>query len=66
MSKICRWGNSLGVRLPSPIAKAAGLAHGTPVSVRLMDNGMILVVPASCVSVDPQAAPFQTVRQEQW
>lgn len=47
MTAICKWGNSLGLRLPAPVAVAAGIKNGTHVSVRLLDNGSILVTPLS-------------------
>jgi antitoxin MazE len=47
MSKISRWGNSLGVRLPKEIAATAGLRQGAFVTVRLMDNGSIQITPVS-------------------
>lgn len=45
MTKICRWGNSLGLRLPKETAANAGLLAGTKVRVRLLDNGSIIVTP---------------------
>ena len=52
MTKICKWGNSLGLRLPAPIATAAGLKTGNHVGVRLLDNGALLVTPrAGAVAV---------------
>lgn len=45
MTKICKWGNSLGLRLPAPVALAAGLKGGARVGVRLLDNGSLLVTP---------------------
>lgn len=45
MTKICKWGNSLGLRLPKETAANAGLLAGTRVRVRLLDNGSILVTP---------------------
>jgi antitoxin component of MazEF toxin-antitoxin module len=45
MPKICRWGNSLGLRLPKEIAAAAGLVSGDLVRVRLMDCGALMVTP---------------------
>ncbi|MBX9847824.1 MAG: AbrB/MazE/SpoVT family DNA-binding domain-containing protein [Rhodocyclaceae bacterium] len=47
MPKICKWGNSLGLRLPAPVALAAGFKSGTRVGVRLLDNGSLLVTPLS-------------------
>lgn len=43
MTKICKWGNSLGLRLPKETAANAGLIAGTRVRVRLLDNGSIMV-----------------------
>ena len=45
MTAICKWGNSLGLRLPAPVAVAAGIKDGTRVGIRLLDNGSILVTP---------------------
>lgn len=45
MTKICRWGNSLGLRLPKETAANAGLLAGARVTVRLLDNGSIIVTP---------------------
>lgn len=45
MTKICKWGNSLGLRLPKETAANAGLLAGTRVRVRLLDNGSIIVTP---------------------
>ena len=47
MTAICKWGNSLGLRLPAPVAVAAGIKDGTRVGIRLLDNGSILVTPFS-------------------
>lgn len=45
LTKICKWGNSLGLRLPKEIASAAGLVSGSLVRVRLLDSGALLVTP---------------------
>ena len=45
MTEICKWGNSLGLRLPKETAANAGLHSGTQVRVRLLDNGSIIVTP---------------------
>lgn len=47
MTTICKWGNSLGLRLPAPVALAAGFKSGTHVGVRLLDNGSLLITPRS-------------------
>jgi len=51
MTTICKWGNSLGLRLPAPVATAAGLRGGTRVQVRLLDNGSLLITPYNGASV---------------
>lgn len=58
MPKICRWGNSLGLRLPKDLALAAGLSPGSFVQVRLLDNGSILLVPTG---TKVAVAAFDTV-----
>lgn len=45
MITICKWGNSLGLRLPKSVAQEAGIAVGTAVGVRLLDNGCLLITP---------------------
>ncbi len=64
MTAICKWGNSLGLRLPAPIAVAAGIKNGTHVGVRLLDNGSILVTPLSgsiaIAGADLQTKPLPT------
>ncbi len=47
MTKINRWGNSLGLRLPKEIAASAGLISGAYVRVRLLDCGALLVTPVA-------------------
>lgn len=46
-SKLSKWGNSLGVRVPSHIAERAGLQCGDQLYIRLLDSGDILVRAAS-------------------
>jgi antitoxin MazE len=38
------WGNGLGVRITSPVAKAAQLSQGVPISVEVVKNGVLLRV----------------------
>jgi antitoxin MazE len=38
------WGNGLGVRITSPVAKAAHLTQGMPISVEVVKNGVLLRV----------------------
>jgi len=44
-SKLCKWGNSLGVRLPQYIAERTGLSAGDYLYVRLTDAGDIVIHP---------------------
>lgn len=39
---VARWGNSLALRIPSALAKDAGLAEGTPVTVRLEGGALVI------------------------
>ena len=41
---IQEWGNGLGVRITSPIAKAAHFSQGVPISVEVVKNGVLLRV----------------------
>jgi len=38
------WGNGLGVRITAPIAKAAHLARGVPVTVEVVEGGVLVRV----------------------
>ncbi len=65
--KICKWGNSLGLRIPAAVAKVAGLKTGSAVSLRLLDNGSLLVTPRSAVSVGTEQVSAPTVKPaNQW
>ena len=41
---IQEWGNGLGVRITSPVAKAAHLSQGVPISVEVVKDGVLLRV----------------------
>jgi antitoxin MazE len=45
ITKLQKWGNSLGVRVPKLLAKEAGLEEGAEVELAL-ENGKITLVPA--------------------
>lgn len=34
MTKVLRWGNSLAIKIPAPMARAVDLRHGSEVDVR--------------------------------
>ncbi len=36
------WGNGLGVRITAPIAKAARFARGLPITVEVVDGGVLV------------------------
>ena len=38
------WGNGLGVRITAPVAKAAHLARGVPVTVEVVEGGVLVRV----------------------
>ena len=52
-SKLSKWGNSLGVRLPSYVAERAGLRNGDYLYITLMDSGDIVIRPVKQVDVHP-------------
>ena len=70
--RLCRWGNSTGLRLPAAVLQAAGLAAGHYVSVRLLDNGDIRVRPVGpacpAESTEPAASITDTAEWggDQW
>ncbi len=39
---IQEWGNGLGVRITGPIAKAAHFARGLPITVEVVEEGVLL------------------------
>lgn len=45
-TQISKWGNSLAVRIPTAIAKEAELSEGDPLSVRVAEDGSIVIRPA--------------------
>ena len=67
MPKICRWGNSLGLRLPKEIAAAAGLISGALVRVRLRDDGSLSVTPiAGRIAVATPDAAVKPLKTSAW
>lgn len=39
---INKWGNSLGVRIPQPIANKVGLTVGMAVAIEVVDNTVVI------------------------
>ncbi|MDP2033941.1 MAG: hypothetical protein Q8K29_11080 [Polaromonas sp.] len=64
--KLCKWGNSTGLRLSADLMTAAGLKPGDSVTVRLLDSGDIRVRPAKVLQqVEPQVEePVQESAEE--
>ena len=52
-SKLSKWGNSLGVRLPSYVAERAGLRNGDYLYITLMDSGDIVIRPVKQADIHP-------------
>ena len=50
-SKLCKWGNSLGVRLPQYIAERTGLRSGDYLYILLTDAGDIVIRPVQAREV---------------
>ena len=42
-SKLCKWGNSLGVRLPQYVVERTGVRPGDYLFIRLNDAGDIVI-----------------------
>jgi antitoxin MazE len=47
-AQIVKWGNSLAVRVPKPVAEQAGVEEGDPVTVEA-ERGQIRLSRAECV-----------------
>lgn len=43
-TQIARWGNSLAVRIPQPLARAVALAEGTAVEL-VVEDGLLVLRP---------------------
>ncbi|PSB28823.1 AbrB/MazE/SpoVT family DNA-binding domain-containing protein [Chlorogloea sp. CCALA 695] len=41
-AQVAKWGNSLGIRIPAPIAKQAHLEEGTNISFDVIDNSLVI------------------------
>lgn len=40
--RVQKWGNSLGIRIPKPLAQKLGLTEGTPVEVEADNRGIVI------------------------
>jgi len=52
-SKLCVWGNSLGVRLPRYVAERTGVQAGDYLFINVTDAGEILIRPVKPRDVHP-------------
>ena len=52
-SKLSKWGNSLGVRLPSYVVERAGLRNGDYLYITLVDSGDIVIRPVMQADIHP-------------
>lgn len=41
-TQIARWGNSLAVRIPQPLARAVALAEGSAIEIEVEDGRIVL------------------------
>ena len=60
-TKLCRWGHSLGLRIPYVIAQAAGLKAGSNLEVRLLDCGEIRLRPVGHIATVDASAGKEVV-----
>jgi antitoxin MazE len=44
--RISKWGNSLAIRIPQPIAREAGMTEGDEITLGLTQEGDLLLRPA--------------------
>ena len=55
--RLCRWGNSTGLRLSTVVLEAAGLKAGDYVHIRLLDGGDIRVRPVKqAIAAEPDSS----------
>lgn len=70
--RLCRWGNSTGLRVPVAVLEAAGLSPGRYVSLRVLDNGDIRVRPVGSLLTAETEGPATpacaatSVEESQW
>jgi antitoxin component of MazEF toxin-antitoxin module len=71
-TKLCRWGNSLGLRVSSYIVDCAHWKAGDSMEVRLLENGDVLVRPVKPrngggrIAAENSPAEARPVEKEVW
>ena len=56
-TKLCKWGNSLGLRLPAYVVECAALRAGDYLFVRLDPCGEIIIKPVSARDIPAGYVP---------
>lgn len=56
-TKLSKWGNSLGVRLPKYVVERTGLAPGDYLFIRLTDAGDIVIRPVKARDIHAGYVP---------
>jgi antitoxin component of MazEF toxin-antitoxin module len=52
-TKLCNWGNSLGVRLPKYVVERTGVRPGDYLFINLTDAGDIVIRPVKARDIHP-------------
>jgi antitoxin MazE len=60
--RVKQWGNSLALRLPSGIAKAAGLEEDTPVKITAADGQVVIEPVRRRMTLSERLAKFDPKR----
>ncbi len=61
-TKLCKWGNSMGVRLPQYVVERTGLRPGDYLFIRLTDAGDIVIQPVKQRDAHPAYAARTTFK----
>lgn len=70
-TRLCRWGHSLGLRIPLVIAQTAGLRAGSYLEVRLLDCGEIRLrtvghIAAVDASAEKEVVVAKAPKESKW
>lgn len=71
--KLCRWGNSHGIRVPAHVLERTGLCAGDFLYIRVADSGEIVIkpvkvrdIPAGFQSLSGSAKPKSEEKEVPW
>jgi antitoxin MazE len=59
-TKLCTWGNSLGVRLPKYVVERTGMRPGDYLFINLTDAGDIVIRPVKAREIHSGHAPVDS------